>query len=88
MAGGTSKQNVTFQPETEAVMKWSQALPFVLSVSLLGGKEVVSYPYNRIPPQGNHMDNWSFDASHTISTHEIWLMCTEKVLLPSEIIAV
>ena len=49
------RANITMQPETEAVMNWTHSLPFVVSVTLQAGKEVVSYPYNRVPPTGKKL---------------------------------
>ncbi|ELT87633.1 hypothetical protein CAPTEDRAFT_132113 [Capitella teleta] len=44
--------NVTIQPETRAIMEWIKSVSFALSVQFQAGFEVVSYPFDRVPPTG------------------------------------
>ncbi|XP_046604005.1 carboxypeptidase D [Neodiprion virginianus] len=56
-----SKPNDIRQPETVAVMKWIDEIPFVLSANLHGGALVANYPFDDAPGQANSQPNYSPD---------------------------
>lgn len=57
----TSVENGKLQPETRAVMEWSQSIPFVLSANLHGGSLVANYPFDDNPKGQSKVDSPSPD---------------------------
>lgn len=56
-----TKENGDLQPETLAVMNWSQTIPFVLSANLHGGSLVANYPFDDNPRGQSKVDSPSPD---------------------------
>lgn len=50
-------ENTERQPETLAVMAWSQSIPFVLSANLHGGSLVANYPFDDNPQGKSKVDS-------------------------------
>uniref|UniRef100_A0A2K6P066 Carboxypeptidase Z n=1 Tax=Rhinopithecus roxellana TaxID=61622 RepID=A0A2K6P066_RHIRO len=62
-------------PETKAIMKWMQTIPFVLSASLHGGDLVVSYPFDFSKhPQEEKMFSPTPDEKVRGLLHSVMLM--------------
>ncbi|XP_039751750.1 carboxypeptidase D-like isoform X2 [Pararge aegeria] len=58
---GPTRDNSEPEPETLAVMNWSQSIPFVLSANLHGGALVANYPYDNNPDMKSGLENLSPD---------------------------
>uniref|UniRef100_V9KB80 Adipocyte enhancer-binding protein 1-like protein n=1 Tax=Callorhinchus milii TaxID=7868 RepID=V9KB80_CALMI len=50
-------EEATIAMETRAVISWLEKNPFVLGANILGGEQVVTFPYNMAKPQGQEEED-------------------------------
>lgn len=63
------KRKQPIQPETKAIMNWSQKIPFVLSANLHGGTLVASYPYDSVQLHLIHKKAYSRSPDDDVFIH-------------------
>ncbi|KAJ3643620.1 hypothetical protein Zmor_026321 [Zophobas morio] len=64
------KNRIPEEPETKAVKKWLEDVPFILSAALHGGAMVVNYPFDTVKESTSDMENPpSLTPDHDVFVH-------------------